>query len=175
MPANDQGVPHGGPAALIATKPLWDFWEANQLKSHGFLFDLPAGRTTLKRLRRRLGFNFRDDRTDFWTDRIEDLDVLRPSQFAVTGMALAERRSRRLAEKRLSGRRAYRKIGWWRKAKFRRILLSGLTLIETGRKLGIGTTHAKRLRDRATLEYQLLRTPVDQKVILANEVNRVRP
>jgi hypothetical protein len=74
---------------------------------------------------------------------------------------------------KMVGRRA-RKTGWWRKAKVRKVLLSGLTLIETGRKLGISISHASRLRDRARLELQLLSTPVDQKVTLACERNQYR-
>jgi hypothetical protein len=163
-PENNHGAYRGGPARLIGTQALCDFWEANQTKGHGFLFDLPAGRTTLKRLRRRLGFNFRHDTREFWTDRKEDLDSLRPSEFAAkhgvdTHVAFDWRR-------KIVGIRA-RPIGWWRKAKFRKVLLAGLTLIEAGRKLGIGTTHAKRLRDRARLESQLFRTPVDRKLTLA--------
>jgi hypothetical protein len=170
-PANDHGAFRGGLPRLIATKPLWDFWEANQTKGHGFLFDLPAGSTTLKRLRRRLGFNFHDDTREFWTDRIEDLDSLRPSEFAakhgVGPLVVFDWR------RKILGTRA-RPLGWWRKAKVRRILLSGLTLIAMGRKLGIGTSHASRLRERARLEVQLLSTPVSRKLTLAKERNRVR-
>jgi hypothetical protein len=54
-PGNDHGAYRGGPPRLIATKPLWDFWEANQAKGHGFLYDLPAGRSTITRVRKRLG------------------------------------------------------------------------------------------------------------------------
>ena len=36
---------------LIATQALQDFWIANRTRGHGFLFVLPAGRTTRKRLR----------------------------------------------------------------------------------------------------------------------------
>ena len=163
-PENNHGAYRGGPARLIATQALCDFWEANQIKGHGFLFDLPAGRTTLKRLRSRLGFNFRDDTREFWTARKEDLNSLRTCEFAARHgvrreVAVDWRR-------KLIGTRA-RPIGWWRKPKFRKVLLAGLTLIETGRKLGIGTTHAKRLRDRARLESQLFRIPVDWKVTLA--------
>ena len=170
-PENNHGAYRGGPARLIATQALCDFWEANQIKGHGLLFDLPAGRTTLKRLRRRLGFNFRDDTTEFWADRKEDLDSLRPCEFAarhgVDTLVVFDWR------RKIVGIRA-RPIGWWRKAKFHKVLLAGLTLIETGRKLGIGTSHAKRLRDRARLESQLLRTPVDRKLTLANATTRAR-
>jgi hypothetical protein len=163
-PENNHGAYRGGLPRLIATQALCDFWEANQTKGHGFLFDLPAGATTLKRLRSRLGFNFRDDTREFWTARKEDLDSLRAREFAARHgvrreVAVDWRR-------KLIGTRA-RPAGWWRKPKVRKVLLAGLTLIETGRKLGIGTTHAKRLRDRARLESQLSRLPLDLKVALA--------
>ena len=134
-PENNHGAYRGGLARLIATQALCDFWEANQIRGHGFLFDLPAGATTLTRLRNRLGFNFRDDTREFWTARKEDLDSLRTSEFAArhgvnTEVAVDWRR-------KIIGIRA-RPIGWWRKPKFRKVLLAGLTLIEVGRKLGIG-------------------------------------
>jgi hypothetical protein len=164
-PADDYGAWRGGPPSLIATKPLWDFWDANRMKGHGFLFDLPAGRTTLKRLRSKLGFNFKDDTREFWTERIEELGLLPTREFAARHGVVAGVVSARRA--RMVGRRA-RPVGWWRTAKVRRILLAGLTLIKTGRKLGIGISTAKRLRDRARVEAQLLATPVDRKVRLAD-------
>ena len=169
-PANYHGA-YKRPGRLIATQALCDFWEANQIKGHGVLFDLPAGRTTLKRLRSRLGFHFRDDTREFFTARKEDLDSLRSCEFAARHGV-----HRKVAvdwRRKIIGRRT-RPTGWWRKAKFHKVLLAGLTLIETGRKLGIGITHAKRLRDRARLESQLLRTPVDLKVTLATTGVRLR-
>src|ERR1039457_7077209 len=75
-PAPCLGSYRGGLPRLIATQPLIDFWEANQTKHDGVLFDLPAGRTTLKRIRRRFGFNNLDDISEFWKERIEDLEAL---------------------------------------------------------------------------------------------------
>jgi hypothetical protein len=170
-PANDHGAFRGGLPRLIATEALRDFWEANSIKGHGFLYDLPAGRTTLKRVRGRLGFNQRDDTREFFADRAEDLESLSVREFAARyGIAQAVAYDWR---RRIVGRRA-RPGGWWRKAKFLRILHADLTLIETGRRLGIGTSHAKRLRDRARLEAQLLRTPVEYKVSLVSERRPVR-
>ena len=82
IPAEDHGAYKGGTMRLIATQALQDFRIANRTRGHGFLFDLPAGRTTRKRLRRRLGFNFRDDTADFWQDRMADLDSLAAREFA---------------------------------------------------------------------------------------------
>src|ERR1022692_1313838 len=59
------GSYRGGLPRLIATQPLIDFWEANRTKRDGVLFDLPAGRTTLKRVRRHLGFHNLDDISEF--------------------------------------------------------------------------------------------------------------
>ena len=44
--------------------------------------DLPAGRTTLKRLRRRLGFHYFEDKSEFWWDRIGDLETYSAREFA---------------------------------------------------------------------------------------------
>jgi hypothetical protein len=169
--ANDHGAFRGGPPRLIATEALRDFWEANSIKGHGFLYDLPAGRTTLKRVRKRLGFNQREDTRDFFADHAEDLESLSVREFAARhGIA------REVAcdwRRRIVGRRT-RPGGWWRKAKFLKILRADLTLIEMGRRLGIGISHAKRVRDRARLEAQLLRTPVDLKVALVSEGRAVR-
>jgi len=148
-PADDHGAFRGGSPRLIATKGLVDFWNANRTRGHGFLFDLPAGRTTLKRARRRLGFNYNDDVTEFWTDRLEDLETLPAREFAIRhGVVLDVTFERR---RKMVGMRA-RPRGWWRTPEIRGILLADLTLIRIGRKLGIGISHAKRLRDRARLE-----------------------
>jgi hypothetical protein len=145
-PANDHGAFRGGMPRLIATRSLRTFWEVNRTKGHGFLFDLPAGRTTLKRIRKRLGFNYNDDVTEFWTERIEDLESLPVREFAeMHGVVKKVAFERRL---KMVGKRA-REIGWWRKPRVRKILLSDVTLSEAGRKLGISTSQSKRLRDRA--------------------------
>ena len=51
IPAEDHGAYKGGTMRLIATQALQDFRIANRTRGHGFLFVLPAGRTTRKRLR----------------------------------------------------------------------------------------------------------------------------
>lgn len=140
---------------LIATQALWDFWDANCTKMHGFLFDLPAGRTTLKRMRKKLGFNWHDDTDDFWQERIEDLASLPVREFAAKHAVAADVVSDR--RRQLVGKRA-RDIGWWRKPKHLKILLSDRTLSQAGRKLGIGISQTKRLRDRAKQELRLSRT-----------------
>jgi hypothetical protein len=139
-----------GKLHLIATIDLIEFWIANCTKGHGVLYDLPAGRTTLKRLRRRLGFNFKDDIDEFWEDRIADLVLLSPAEFALkhgVSRAVVSDRSRKIF-----GRSA-RAVGWWRKPRFIAVLLSGQTLVRIGLKLGISCAHASRLRTNARQEY----------------------
>ena len=136
----------GGLPRLIATQPLVDYWEANRTRHDGVLFDLPARRTTLKRVRRRLGFNYHDDLSEFWRERIEDLQTLSAREFArrhkVDVAVVFETRTK------LLGPRA-RALGWWSNPGPLEVLQSDITLREMGEKLGISITHAKRLRDRA--------------------------
>jgi hypothetical protein len=136
---------------LIATSHLVEFWDANCTRGHGFLFDLPAGRTTLKRLRARLGFNFHDDTDAFWKDRIDDLRSLSGKEFAarhgVSRDLAVDWRCRFFGSTR-------RTSGWWRKPKVMAALLSGQTLCKIGRKLGISVSQVFRLRARARQESQ---------------------
>jgi hypothetical protein len=136
----------GGVARLIATQPLIDYWEGNRTQRDGVLFDLPAGRTTLKRVRSRFGFNYHKDLSTFWMQRIEDLDKLSAREFArkhnVDIHVVVD------ARRRLLGSRV-RKLGWWRKPRPIKILRSNVTLREMGEQLGISISHAKRLKDRA--------------------------
>jgi hypothetical protein len=141
----------GGLPRLIPTKPLNDFWEANRVKRDGVIFDLPAGRTTLKRLRRRLRFNSLKDVSRFWKERINDLETLSARQFAarheVKVKVVFERRTK------LLGRQA-REPGWWQQPRSLEILASDITLREMGEKLSISISQAKRLRDRARQSQQ---------------------
>ena len=145
----------GGQLRFIVTKAVRDFWWDNRLESHGFLFDLPAGRTTLKRARNRLQFNHRDDVREFWTERIDDLATLPIGEFAAKHgvdkiLAFDWRR-------RLVGQRA-RPLGWWRTPETLRVLLSGMSLSQVGRELGIGISQSFRLRRQARKESEQIRT-----------------
>ena len=133
---------------LIVTKELFAHWEANKTNRDGALFDLPAGRTTLKRARSRLGLNDNQDLKDYWNERIHELETLSAREFAArhnldVGLVFDSRL-------RVLGKRA-RELNWWRTPDTLDILRSNITLREVGEKLGIGTTHAKRLRDRTRL------------------------
>jgi hypothetical protein len=139
----------GGLPRLIATRELIDFWEANRTKHDGVLYDLPAGRTTLKRVRHRFGFNYLDDLSEFWVERIEDLETLSAREFAMRhkvdiGVVFETRR-------KLLGNWA-RNPGWWRRPRPLKILRSNITLREMGEKLNISISQAHRLRGRALRE-----------------------
>ena len=134
---------------LIATQPLKDFWEANRLRRDTTIYDLPAGRTTLKRVRHRLGFHVGHDTARFWKDNLDDLRTL-------SAPKIAEKHKLNVcvvrdARYRVIGKTT-REIGWWREPRVVNILLSPITLREMGKKLGIGTSHARRLRERARQE-----------------------
>jgi hypothetical protein len=138
-----------GLPSLIATRPLTDFWEANQTKHSGILFDLPAGRTTLKRVRHRLGFNYHENMAEFWRQRMEDLKSLRPREFAwrhnIPYDVVVDTR------RKLLGNSA-RPLGWWREPELLEVLRSNVSLRVMGGKLGISTSHAHRLKRQARLQ-----------------------
>jgi hypothetical protein len=141
---------------LIATKSLIDFWEVNRLRP-GTLFDLPAGRTTLKRVRYRFGFNHVEDRSAYWRARIHDLATMKPRDFALRHGVTPETAFEWRAK--LVGRRA-RKLGWWRESEPLAILQSTLTPNEMCRKLGISRSHVQRLTARAR---SLMSAPTPQE------------
>ncbi len=149
VPEVDQGVLYGLNASLIATEELWHFWDANRTELHGFLFDLPAGRTTLKRMRSRLGFHFHHDQWDFWIDRAEELHSLPAQEFAEKHGVTIERVFE--WRRRIVGKVA-RETGWWRTPRVLKILLSDLSLSQAGKKLRISISQTHRLRERAKAE-----------------------
>ncbi len=144
--ASRLGSYRGGLPRLIATKPLQDYWEANRTKHDGQIYDLPAGRTTLKRVRQRLGFHFHKDLSDFWQERLDDLRTLATRECSAKHDLAPHVVTQ--ARLKLVGRQA-RELDWWRKPRPLKILQSDITLREIGEKLGISTSQAKRLRDRA--------------------------
>jgi hypothetical protein len=145
-PANTPlGSYFGGLPRLIATPALRDYWELVKTKRRGEIFDLPAGRTTMKRVRRRLGFNSLDDVDAFFQDRIGDLKALKAREFAERyGVDIHVAMDRRF---RLLGRKA-RLLGWWQDEKVLEVLRAPTTLREAGEKLGIKTSQVYRLRER---------------------------
>lgn len=145
------GKPWSSIPCIIATRELRDFWESNRTRHDGFIYDLPAGRTTLKRIRQRLQFNFRHDWLKYWMARIDDLKSMTPREFAakhnLATLVVFDMR------KKLLGRQC-RPLGWWREPWIIDILLAEGTRREAAAKLGIGTTHVNRLRVQALREMQ---------------------
>ena len=147
-PVSRIGLTCTGLPRLIATQPLYDFWEANRTKHDGLIYDLPAGRSTLKRVRRRLGFHYRNDVSEFWNEHLEELKMLTNRQFAARHnlhqAIVAD------ARVRLLGRQA-RALNWWCNPEPLELLRSDLTLKKVGEKLSISISQAHRLRGRARL------------------------
>jgi hypothetical protein len=137
---------HWGLPRLIPTRELADYWEANRTNRDRVIFDLPAGRTTLKRVRHRLGFNLLDDVAAQWQRRLDDLKTLKTREFAARYNMKAD--VVKDARRRLVGRTA-RPLGWWQTPETLALLRSGLRLREIGQKLGIGASHVRRLKLRA--------------------------
>jgi hypothetical protein len=151
-----------GGRALIYTPELYNFWDTHRTGLDGLRFDLPAGRTTLKRARHRLGFNFHEDLDAHWTSLIPELEALSPREFAAKyGIKRNLASHRRMVMLGLHARPA----DWWRTPETISLLLSNLTLSQTGRQLNISTSHVHRLRKRARSEYSTDQTslePVDE-------------
>ena len=142
-----------GVPKLIATKSLIDYWQAHRLKPDTTIYDLPIGRTTIKRMRKRFGFDQKKDARKFWKAHAKDLKALTPGEFGERyGFSEAVVKDWRLV---MCGRVA-RELDWWQGPATLEILRTqGLTLREIGEKLGIGTSHANRLRKRALAMQQL--------------------
>jgi hypothetical protein len=148
LPANSHlsGKVLGGPARLIATPALVAYWEINRF-NEGTTYDLPAGRTTMKRLRTRLRFNFVQDRRKFWEKRTGDLQILPTSEFAERYNVNKEVTSHwRL---KMVGRTA-RPLGWWHHPEALAVLCNtSLKFREVASALSISISHAKRLQTLA--------------------------
>jgi hypothetical protein len=135
-----------GPQRLISTRELFDFWEKYRTSTEFVTYDLPIGRTTIKRARKRLGFNFRTDTSKFWMDRLEELKAMPVREFAAKhGVNAAVAGDMR---RKLVGNTA-RPVGWWNKPTILQYLRSGVTLTQICEKLGVKHTQACRLRTMA--------------------------
>jgi hypothetical protein len=145
----------GGPCRLIYTNDLKAFWEKYSLRLDGTIFDLPAGRTTLKRARLALGFNWFEDSNKFWRKHESDLMVLRPRDFEEKYKGQEIRADRmRFWRRRICGAWA-RPLGWWREPEVLKLLLSERTLVAVGAELQIGTSQASRLRRQAKRAFEI--------------------
>lgn len=149
LPVGRFGSGSGGLSHLIATPELAQYWEATKLHIDGAIYDLPAGRTTLKRVRHRLGFNLPKDRRGFWRRKKSELKKTSIREFASKyNLDPAVVKDWRHI---LFGPVA-RPLDWWKTPESVELLLSQEPLRIVGEKLGISISHAKRLRDRAKLE-----------------------
>jgi len=146
IPANSRLGRFIGPKRIIATPALVAFWETHRT-DEGYIYDLPAGRTTLKRVRNRLRLNFIHDRRQLWKKRQADLQTLPTVEFAERYNVSKElANSWRLL---LLGRTA-RPLNWWHHPAALAVLRKrGIKLREIGKALDVGTSHAHRLRLRA--------------------------
>jgi hypothetical protein len=148
----------GGPNRLIYTNELKAFWENHALKFDGTIFDLPAGRTTLKRARLALGFNWDKDSEKFWRKHKHDLKTLTPREFEkkhkhreITGNRMSSWRLKILGAKA-------RPLGWWKAPDVLKLLLSeekSLNQVRAELKEKISTSQAFRLRLQAKHAYQI--------------------
>ncbi len=135
-----------GPPRLIATAELVAYWETVVPRHDNVIFDLPAGRTTMKRVRRRLGFHYDRDKVKFFEARKDDL-------LSLTAREFSKRHNLRphvAADARhlLYGRTA-RELDWWQTPETTHILASSVPLRVAGERLGISISQAHRLRKRA--------------------------
>jgi hypothetical protein len=152
--------PHdtSGPNRLIYTNELKTFWDTYSLRHDGTIYDLPAGRTTLKRARVALGFNWHRDSVKFWQKHKADLKGLKPREFEeeykeqkLTGDRMSAWRLR------LLGARA-RPLGWWRKPEILNLLLSekkSLNQVRAELEARISTSQVFRLRMQAKRAHEI--------------------
>jgi hypothetical protein len=148
----------GGPNRLIYTNELKAFWERCSPRHDGTIFDLPAGRTTLKRARVALGFNWDRDSERFWRKHRHDLETLSPREFEkkhkdheITGSRMSFWRLR------IVGGRA-RPLGWWKRPDVLKLLLSeekSLNQVRAELQEKISTSQVFRLRQRAKRAYTI--------------------
>lgn len=152
------GYDVGGPNRLIYTSELKAFWQNCALRHDGTIFDLPAGRTTLKRARLALGFNWDSDSQKFWRKHKHDLITLTPREFeqkhkrhAITGDRMSCWRLK------IVGAKA-RPLGWWEEPEVLKLLLSeekSLNQVRAELKEKISTSQVFRLRRQAKRAYKI--------------------
>ena len=152
------GYDVGGPNRLIYTNELKAFWEKCALTHDGTIFDLPAVRTTLKRARLALGFNWDKDSEKFWRKHKNDLKTLTPSEFE------KKHKHRGISGERMSAWRfkiigaKARPFGWWKKPEVLKLLLSeekSLNQVRAELTEQISTSQVARLRWQAKRAYQI--------------------
>lgn len=106
-----EDLPAGSLPRLICTKELRDYWEAHKATFDAAPYDLPIGRSTIKRARKKLGFHHGKDVSKFWMDRMHDLRTMKASEFAAKHNPTV--RLTFEVRRRLLGRTS-RQLGWWK-------------------------------------------------------------
>lgn len=141
-PSGFRGKGCGGPR-LIPTRELQDYWAARALSRDGSIFDLPAGATALKRLRRSMGFNSYAAHQQWWQEHIFDLARLSLTDFArIHGVCLSD--VSRVSKEFFGPRQ--RHPGWFQQPQAKALLLSDLPHAWVAHKLGISIGASGRLR-----------------------------
>jgi hypothetical protein len=141
-PSGCRGKGFGGPG-LICTTALNDYFKTHALDRNGSIYDLPAGRTTIKRVRLILGFNLYAESAVWWEERTEDLTDLPGVEFAKKHAVPASSVS--IWRKRLIGKRL-REPFWWRENAIAELLQSNLPRAFVAQKLAISVGSVGRLR-----------------------------
>jgi hypothetical protein len=142
-PEGLRGKGFGGPRA-IATPQLLAYMELHSLDRDGSIYDLPVGRTTVRRLRRLMGMNYYEASYDWWIERMPDLALMDGVEFArlhgVHGAAVSIWRKELLGEKRL------RDPFWWKEDPAKSLLLSGYPSAYIADRLEIAASTVRVLR-----------------------------
>lgn len=136
------GKGYGGPR-IIPTRALYRYWRKCQLARDGSIYDLPASRRALQRVRRILGFNFYSANRRWWEDRLCDLSTLTGAEFARLHDVCESDVS--LAYKEIFGSRNRPRF-WWREQEVASLLLSDTPHYQIAETLDISVGASRRLR-----------------------------
>lgn len=123
------------------TAPLVCYLE--EMRDRPGEIDLPCGRTTIKRLRRELGHDWRAEQEGWWLERLEDMDRLTGAQFAARH-DVSEARVCQVRVAVLGPRQ--RPAGWWRDPEIAALLAGPLPRQHIAEVLGISLGAVGRLR-----------------------------
>ena len=76
-----RGKGAGGPR-IVPTRALYRYWRGCRIQRDGSIYDLPAGRSALKRVRQQLRYNDYAAHSAWWDERVGDLQTLTLQAFA---------------------------------------------------------------------------------------------
>jgi hypothetical protein len=146
-PCLDDGEPqrgkgYGGPR-LIPTRALYRYWWRLGMRRDGSIYDLPVGKTAIKRLRRMLGLNMYDLHRHWWMERIAELHDLSCTAFATKYELDLSTVSE--ARKEFFGTRI-RPARWWELPEYTAMLTANLATGKIADELKIAPSSVRRLR-----------------------------